>query len=131
MNNLRRVLITVELQDAYRDLLEAAKKNNENALQRKLAIFLDRAERNEGIEGEYFEELRESYSKGNSKERLIVASKFGGEPCKHDGIYHHDWMTYLAALKDTGILDEEVYDEAMKRLDYIFEPEQREEKNDN
>ena len=50
MDNLRRVLITVELQDAYRDLLEAAKENNENALQRKLAIFLDRAERNEGVE---------------------------------------------------------------------------------
>ena len=131
MSRLIRIIVTEELQDAYRDLLEAAKKNNENALQRKLAIFLDRAERNEGVEGDYFEELRESYSKGDSKERLIVASKFGGEPCKHDCIYHHDWMAYLAALKDTGILDEEVYDEAMKRLDYIFEPEKREEDNDN
>ena len=118
---LIRIIVTEELQEAYEDLMYASKKNNENDLQRKLAIFLDRAQKNEGVAGDYLQELREIYLKRDKKEMLKVACKFGGDPCKRDIVYHHDWIAYLAALRDTEILDEEVYTEAMKRLDKIFE----------
>lgn len=120
MNRLLRVVISEELHNAYRDLLYSSKKYNENDLQRKLAIFLDRAERDKDTEDKYYEFLRESYANGDNKEKLKAACALGGEPCKNDVIYHQDWIHYLKSLKEVGVLDEDTYSIAVKRLEKIF-----------
>ena len=120
MTDFTRIIITDDLHDAYQELLRSSKGNNENELQRKLALFLDRAYVNKKEVDGYYEKERGKWEKGSDREKLISGLKFVGAPGKLDISYQNEWESLLRLLEETKVIDEETVDKAIRKLGEVF-----------